>query len=147
MRNAAISRIPAALLAAVALGLPAVPASAGTVDPALKKAISTMKPGEEVGVVVSLADRVPLAPWAPRGVGRKASQGALVRALRAKAAATQPALLAASAGLGGRLPVSLWAVNAVALKVRNERAAALDVLAARRDWFLRTAVLPSGIAG
>ena len=59
---------------------------AGTVDPALAAAIAPMGPGEEVAVVVSLADRLPLGPFAPRGSGRLEAQGELVRALKAKAA-------------------------------------------------------------
>ena len=125
MRSAFTPRLLAALLTIAASGLPATRASAGTVDPALKAAVAGMKPGVEVAVVVSFSDRVPLGSFAPRGLGRKAAGGELVRALRAKAAATQGPFLSTSTALGGHGAVSLWAVNAVALTIRNELVTAL----------------------
>lgn len=128
MRKPEASRILALSLSLTALGLAAPRLSAGTVDSGLARAISGMAPGEEVAVVVSLADRVSLTPFAPRGSGRKESQGELVRTLKAKANETQPGVLASIEALGGRQAVSLWAVNAIALTIRSELVTALSRL-------------------
>ena len=128
MRKAEAFRIPSVLLFLAVLVLPASRLSAGSVDPGLAAAIAGMEPGEEVAVVVSLDDRASLTPFAPDGTGRRASQGELVRTLKAKAAATQPGVLASIAALGGRNPVSLWAVNGIALTIRHELVTALSRL-------------------
>lgn len=128
MKQTPSPRILAALLAVAAFGVAAPSVSAGVVDPALAARISGLKPGTEVPIILVLADRVPLTTSAPRGPERKDSLASLVRALKAKAAATQPALLGASAALGGRLPISLWALNAVALRIPHERIPALSRL-------------------
>lgn len=118
----------AGLLAAVAALAPASGLSAGVVDPALAWATSRMQPGTEVPVLLSLSDRLPLPPSAARGAARRESVARLVRALQAKAAETQPAVLGRAAALGGRLAVSLWAVNAIALRIPRERIPALSRL-------------------
>lgn len=128
MRKAETFRIPAVLLLLAAIGLTAPRLSAGIVDPALAAAIAGMPPGEEVAVIVSLGDRASLRPFAPLGTGRRDSRAELVRALKAKAAATQPPVLSSAAALGGRQPVSLWAVNAIALRVPVQVVTALSRL-------------------
>ncbi len=102
----------------------------GSVDPELSAAIAGMKPGQEIAVVVTLADRVSLESFAPGGVGPRSASPQLVAALQSKAANTQRPVLASAAALGGHDAVSLWAINAVALKIPHE---AVTGLAKRSD--------------
>lgn len=80
-----------------------------------------MKPGQEVAVIASLAARVSLPPFAPGGAGERESSPGLVTALRDEAQATQGPVFASALALGGHGLVSLWAINAVALKIPHER--------------------------
>jgi serine protease AprX len=103
-------------------------ARAGVVTPDLESAIRGMKPGQEVSVLVSLADRVAVDSIAPAGSGRHGKAQPLVQALRDKAQATQGPVLAGLAALGGRSTVSLWAVNGIAVTVRSELVQAVAAL-------------------
>ena len=106
--------------------VPLAPASAGgIVDPALLAATSRMTAGQEVAVIVYLADRVSLSAFAPAGAGERDASPALVTALKNKAQSTQGPVFASAVAVDGRGLVSLWAINAIALKLPNEHVPSL----------------------
>jgi bacillopeptidase F len=150
MQTIRISRLLPAVVTVGILALPAARVTAAVVDPALAAAIAGMKPGQEVPVILVLSDRVSPSAFAPRGEGTKASGRELVRALKAKAAATQPAVLSQSEAIGGRKQTSLWAINAIALTVRKELVTALShfpgVESVRLDAVLTAPTTPTAPA-
>ena len=108
----------ARIVRALVFLLPFARASAGgVIDPALRAAMNVTTDDQEVAVIVSLADRVSLPPFAPGGTGERAASPSLVAALKEKAQSTQGAVLAGAAALGGHDLVSLWAINAIALRL------------------------------
>ena len=106
---------------AAALALPAA-AVAGNVDATLRARLAAAKGNEPVAVIVSVADKVD--PRNYRASDRRARNPELVKALKAKAAATQGPVLALLQNADDvRI---LWAVNAVAARVPPQL---VDVLA------------------
>ena len=123
--RALVFLVPLALLGP----LVSAPASAGgDIDPALVAATQGMRDQQEVAVIVTLSDRVSLPSYAPGGAGARDASPNLVGALRDKAQATQGAVLEGAASLGGHDLVSLWAINAVALKLPSRGISALAQL-------------------
>ena len=93
-------------------------AHAELMDPKLRAGVEALPPGEEVAVIVTLADQVD--PDAFKGGDRGRFRRELVAALKAKAAATQQPVMALLASRGGRGAVSLWAINGIAVSVTAE---------------------------
>ena len=95
--------------------LAAVPLSAGVIGADLSEALRTATAEQQLAVLVDFAQ--PAAPvltvvaHEDRGAGR----ARLVQALRARAGATQLAAREILARHGSRPPVSLWAINAIAV--------------------------------
>lgn len=99
---------------ALVLGAAGVPESrAATVTATLAERLETATPAESVPILVFLKDRVDLTQF-PQG---RASAEPMIRALQAKAAATQPALTGAlrNAGFEGAI-TGFWIDNILALE-------------------------------
>jgi bacillopeptidase F len=110
----------AARATALALGACAAAggARAGILEPGLD-GLAARAPREEVAVIVRLSGGA--EPLAPSGATRAARASALARGLRARAAATDPALAAELAALGARGTERLWAIGALATRLPAER--------------------------
>ena len=133
MRGRPVPSLLLPLAALLFVGLPSGEGDAGSIDPALAAVIKNLKPGERVAILVSLADRVTVAGWAPKGDGDRDGAPSLIAALRAKASETQGPLAVSVSHLGAGAPsgpvVSLWAINAMALTVPHELVAQIAQLA------------------
>ena len=94
------------------------PAEAGQVGRELEEVLQTLQPGEQVAVIVALADTVDAERF--RGRGRGGARGELIRALKAKRDTSQLPVkqLLESRGVAGA--VSLWAINAIAVSAAPE---------------------------
>lgn len=102
-------------------------ADAGSIAPALQSRVASMAPGQRVRVIVNLASKVDVTTFR-RG---KASAPDLIRALRFKADATQPAVLKFLGDRGVQSGVrALWINNSLALEAS---AAVIHALATRPD--------------
>jgi subtilisin family serine protease len=112
--------------------------SAGTIDPALDRHLSTLGPAENVSVLVMLADQAPIADLDQELLANRATlpvrHERVIQELRAVADATQPALLAdlASRRAAGEVRgfTPYWIGNLV---VAQMTAKAVREVAARPD--------------
>jgi len=92
---------------------------AGAVSPDLEAAIRSRGPGAEIPVIVTLSDRLDLAPFGmekEKGLRRSG----LVRALQGKAEKTQGPLVALLKIAGAKEMKRLWINNSIAASVREE---------------------------
>ncbi len=110
-------------LAALLLAL-TLPALADALAPELRARLSAAGPGETLPVIVGLAERVDPRPY--QTGDRAQRRAALIQALQAQAARTQPPILAAIQAQGGGRIRPLWAINAIAAELP---AAAIEALA------------------
>ncbi len=115
-------RFAAAFVAALGF---AGTADAGSVSPALRNAVKSAPPGQELAVIITLADRVDARQYAL--ADRRSRDGKLVKALKDKAAKTQGELKKFLKSLGKDAVQDLWVINGVAVTVP---AALVDLIAA-----------------
>ncbi len=101
-----------ALAAAAILWMAPCTAQAAVASQGLQDALAAAAPGEEIPVIITLADRVDLTAFRQADAGLRRSR--LVQALQARSAATQGPLLALLRRGGATAVTPLWVVNAVA---------------------------------
>jgi subtilisin family serine protease len=129
LRSSPPTRRPLGIVAALlfALAASSLAAHAGTLTPDLKSRAAALAPGERVRVIVRLASQVDLKTF---NRGRATAPG-MITALRAKAQATQPAVLKLLNEHGVKSDVrALWIENSLAFEADS---ALLGALAARAD--------------
>jgi VCBS repeat-containing protein len=112
-------------LVAILLGAP-LHAGAGAVAPGLSRALAARAPGDEVDVIVQLAERVDPSRFAIRD--RRTRDGRLGRALREASARNLPPVLAELRAIGARGVRELWIAGAVAATVPAGEVARLAAL-------------------
>jgi subtilisin family serine protease len=109
--------------------------------PAVEAAIASLQPGEMITVIVTLRDQADLSQIV--GAGRAARQQGVIRALQAKAAATQRSILALLSVRSAQGSVDqvtpFWVLNALAVTATSE---VIQELAARADV---QSITPDGI--
>ena len=126
MRAERIRKTLALVGVALLLVAGAVPAArAQAIDPDLEVVLQALPPGDEVSVIVTFVDRPDLAPFRGRGTPRGLLRAQLVRALQARAAASQRAVRHILTGPGVSRVTSLWAINGVAVTARRPAIEAL----------------------
>jgi bacillopeptidase F len=109
-------------------------AHAGVVGPELLQLLASSRPGDNVAVIVEMADKIDIASIKTRGSQGRAE---LVRSLKSKAGATQKPVTALLASNGITNPKQLWMVNSLAVRAPvqlvPELAALQGVAAVRLD--------------
>lgn len=135
-----------ALVVAHVVALAAPDTQAGTLSADLQQAVATAAPGEEIAVIVQLADRENLAAYNDRRRDQRLKR--IVRALKDRATRSQAPVTAEARSLGGRDLKQLWTLNAVALKLPAARVARLAANPAVRSLRLDSLVdLPGSASG
>jgi bacillopeptidase F len=125
------------------------PAGAAVIDPELEAELAARAPGDEVAVIVTLADRINHRLFERRD--RSQRDGRLSRELRNKASASQAPHKAFLQARGGHRLRELWAINGMAVKVRadvvREMAKRRGIERIRLDSVLQAPAVTSGTAG
>jgi bacillopeptidase F len=123
-------------------------AQSARITPDLAAALAARAPHDEIGVIVSLADKVDLRQFAPADRSRRDTR--LVKALKAKAAATQGPYRAFLQNQGARGLRELWAINGLAVTARasviRQLASRPGIESIRLDSTLQAPVTAAGSA-
>ncbi len=116
--NAAAQRIGCRFLhTGIVLALSIAPAfGAGGLDPKLEALLRSMSPAKEVSVIVTLQEKEDLIPFRNKDKGK--SRALLIRALQARAEATQKPLRAFLEKGGARNVQTLWSINGLMATAR-----------------------------
>lgn len=101
--------------AAVILMVMTAAGSAAVITPELAQEIAVRTSGDEIPVIIQLADRVDHRPFALRD--RRLRSNRLQRALKTKADQTQPPLRQQLERLGARKQRQLWLINSIATSI------------------------------
>jgi len=96
---------------------------AGTIGPRLEAVLSTLEPGDDVAVIITLSDQ--LDPKLFRDKNKKQRRIKLIKALKSKAEASQKELEAFLKGEKARRLISFWIFNGAAAIVPAGRVNAL----------------------
>jgi serine protease AprX len=110
--------IPLGLAGVLLVLLTGLASQAEDITPQLQEALEALQPGEEVSVIVIFADKVELGAFKdlPKGLRR----AAIVRALKARAEASQGPARVLMEGRGAKRLVQLWAINGLAVTANAE---------------------------